>query len=93
MSRLNTAKLIVAKPKAKTDSIFYLIGVVWDNCSNLIDVCSCQRSLTEKPEIDMLHQDRKWNCQAHGEETIAAYVQSKDDIKQTKTTEHIPKYS
>ena len=57
------AKLIFSKPKTKTESTAYLIDV--DGmadfgtivCTNLIDDCSCQRSLTEweKPEIDLWH--------------------------------------
>jgi hypothetical protein len=34
----------------------------------------------------MLRYESKWNYQAHGEESVAACTQSKDNRKQTKTT-------
>ena len=65
------------KCQSQTDFTSYLIDVVWDgrlryNCTDLTNDCSYQRA-TEwgNTEINMWHQDRKWNYPAHGEESDA----------------------
>ena len=86
-----TAKPIVAKTKAKAEfiSLMYL-GMADFGTINPTSLMSAHvkgpQQNKQNFEKDILHQDRKWYYNAHGEESVVAYAQRKDDIKQTTTT-------
>ena len=90
-------KPIVAKPKAKADITSYLIDVVWSgrlryNWTSLTD------DFSQKMEIDIWHQGRKWNYHADDEESIVARTKqsrpkaNRDDMTYFKVQRSINKW-